>query len=380
MHVGMGIFVQGFDPEISDRHLLQSQLRLADRAEGWGFDSLWTPEHHFTRYHMMPNPAQFLTYMAGRTSHIRLGTMVMILPWHDPVRVAEEVAWVDQVSDGRMILGVGRGLGPIEFDNFRLEMGESRQRFVEYATAISGALDSGVIEADGELYKQPRAEIHPPATATFRGRTYASAVSPESARIMATLGYGLMLIAQKPWETVKKETAAYRELFIELNGCEPPAPILANYTTVHEDSERAKEMHTEYAMAYSHSTVDHYEFANTRIQEVNGYEYYAGLNRNIEKHGVEAFTKFLADLQLSGTPEELVEATVDRVRELDAGGVINVLSFGGMPEPVARANAELYAREVLPRLKAIDPGRDIARHGRGMVQSGGYVGSTHGKI
>lgn len=359
MHVGMGIFVQGLDESISDGDVLRSQLAIADQAEGWGFESLWTPEHHFTRYHMMPNPAQFLTYMAARTTTLKLGTMVMILPWHEPVRVAEEICWVDQVSNGRVILGVGRGLGPIEFDNFRLEMGESRQRFVEYATAISESLETGIIQADGELYQQPPAHIRPPAAATFRGRTYATAVSPESAKIMARLGYGLLLIAQKPWSTVKKETADYRDLFIEVNGYEPPRPILANYTTVHENAGCAREMHEQYAMQYARSTIDHYDFTNKRLQTVNGYEYYAGLNRNIEKHGLPAFNRFLADLQLSGTPDQLVEATTERVRELDAGGVINVLSFGGMSPEVAQANAELYARRVLPRLQAIDTDRVI---------------------
>lgn len=361
MHVGLGIFVQGVGDQRPDGDVVRSQLAIADRAEGLGFESVWTAEHHFTRYHMMPNPAQFLTYMAGRTSRVRLGSMVMVLPWHEPIRVAEEIAWCDTVSNGRVVLGVGRGLGPIEFDNFRLDMGESRQRFIEYATAISNSLETGFIEADGPLYHQPRSDIRPPAHTTFRGRSYATAVSPESAKIMARLGYGLMLIAQKPWETVKKETREYRDLFVEVNGHEPPSPILVNFTTVHEDAGRAQAMHDEFAMSYARSTIDHYEFTNPRLEHVNGYEYYAGLRRNIQKHGLPSFNKFLADLQLSGTPDELVEATTERVRELNAGGVINVLSFGGMTDEEANANLELYAREVLPRLQAIDTQRDICQ-------------------
>jgi alkanesulfonate monooxygenase SsuD/methylene tetrahydromethanopterin reductase-like flavin-dependent oxidoreductase (luciferase family) len=308
---------------------------------------------------MMPNPAQFLTYMAGRTTSLRLGTMVMVLPWHDPVRVAEEVAWLDSVSGGRVVLGFGRGLGSIEFDNFRLEMGESRQRFVEYATAISESFETGAMEHDGELYKQPHAELHPPAFRTFRGRTYASAVSPESAKIMATLGYGLMLIAQKPWDVTVRETAAYRELFREINGQEPPQPVLVNFTTVDPDPGRARELHDEFAMAYARSTIDHYEFTNPRLEHVNGYEYYAGLRRNIEKHGLPKFNRFLADLQMGGTPEELVEQTVERVRALDAGGVVNLFGFGGMPQEVAQRGYDVYTEQVLPRLREIDPHRDI---------------------
>lgn len=355
----MGVFFQNLEPGRSDHDVVARGLELADQAEPRGFGSVWTAEHHFTNYHMMPNPAQFLTYMAGRTTHVRLGTMVMVLPWHDPVRVAEEIAWLDSVSGGRVVMGLGRGLGSIEFDNFRLDMGESRQRFVEYATAISDSLESGAIEFDGELYKQPRAELHPPALTSFRGRTYASAVSPESAKIMATLGYGLMLIAQKPWEVTVRETAEYRELYQEINGVEPPQPVLVNYTTIDADPGRARELHEEYSVGYARSTIDHYEFTNPRLEHINGYEYYAGLRRNIEKHGLPQFNRFLADLQMGGTPEELVEQTVERVRELDAGGVINLFCFGGMPHEVAQRSLDTYVDRVLPKLLAVDPHRDI---------------------
>src|SRR6266550_8345420 len=108
MHVGMGVFFQGLERGRDDHQVVRDQLALADQAEALQFQSIWTAEHHFTRYHMMPNPAQFLTYMAARTRRVQLGTMVMVLPWHDPVRVAEEIAWVDSVSEGRVILGLGR--------------------------------------------------------------------------------------------------------------------------------------------------------------------------------------------------------------------------------------------------------------------------------
>jgi alkanesulfonate monooxygenase SsuD/methylene tetrahydromethanopterin reductase-like flavin-dependent oxidoreductase (luciferase family) len=353
------LFFQGLQPGRDDHAIVRDQLELADQAEARGFGSIWTAEHHFTRYHMMPNPLQLLTYLAGRTRLVRLGTMVVVLPWHDPVRVAEEAAWLDSVSGGRVVLGFGRGLGPIEFDKFRLDMGESRQRFVEYATAITGALESGVLRGDGPLYVQPDAELHPPPATTFRGRTYASAVSPESAKIMATLGYGLILIAQKPWKTTIAETAAYRELFVELNGHEPPAPILVNFTTVDPSPARAQELHDEYAMGYARSTIGHYDFTNERLEHINGYEYYAGLRANIVKHGLPKFNRFLADLQMSGTPDAFVEQTVERVRALDAGGVLNVLSFGGMPPEVARRNYDVFTEQVLPKLRGIDPHREI---------------------
>lgn len=359
MHIGAGFFFQGLSDTMSDQDVYRTQLGIADRCEPAGFQSIWTAEHHFNRYHMMPNPAQFLTYMAGRTQHALLGTMVMILPWHDPIRVAEEVSFVDTVSNGRMILGLGRGLGKIEFDGFKLDMGESRQRFIEYADAVSQSLETGVMEYDGQLFKQPRVEIRPNPAFSFRGRTYASAVSPESAKIMAKLGYGLILIAQKPWETVVRETTEYSALFEEVNGYEAPRPILVNLTTVDTDPSRAMDLHNEYTMAYARSTIDHYEFQNPHMEAINGYEYYAGLRKNIEKHGVLTFNRFLADLQIHGTPDQVIENTVERVRALNCAGVVNMLSMGGMPTDVAERNFRTYAEHVLPKLQSIDTFRQI---------------------
>jgi alkanesulfonate monooxygenase SsuD/methylene tetrahydromethanopterin reductase-like flavin-dependent oxidoreductase (luciferase family) len=77
---------------------------------------VWAIEHHFDDYTMCPDPAQFLTYMAGRTQKAKLGSMVIVLPWHDPIRVAEQISMLDHVSNGRFILGIGRGLARIEYD------------------------------------------------------------------------------------------------------------------------------------------------------------------------------------------------------------------------------------------------------------------------
>jgi len=77
---------------------------------------------------MIPDVVQFLTYMAGRTSRIQLGTGVIVLPWHDPVRVAEQIAMVDILSRGRLLVGFGRGAAKLEYDGFRIPMDEARER------------------------------------------------------------------------------------------------------------------------------------------------------------------------------------------------------------------------------------------------------------
>src|SRR5512134_334432 len=106
MHVGTGIVYQAIGAGRTDREVYQQELRLGDLAEPLGFDSLWGVEHHFTDYTMCPDVLQHLTYFAGRTSRIQLGSMVVVLPWHDPARVAEQIAMLDHMSNGRFVLGI----------------------------------------------------------------------------------------------------------------------------------------------------------------------------------------------------------------------------------------------------------------------------------
>ena len=354
MHVGMATFFQNLDGLHSDAEAYAHELSMADLAEPLGFDSVWAAEHHFTDYTMCPSVTQLLTWVAARTERVRLGSMVVVLPWHDPVRVAEEFSVLDHASGGRAILGIGRGLARVEFEGFRREMGESRRTFIESAEALLTGLETGFIEYDGELYRQPRVAIRP-RPRSFRGRTYASAVSPESARIMARLGVGLLIIAQKPWQTALAEIAEYREIYHELNGAEPPRPILVSFTAVHESEEGAREMYERYIMRYCRSTREHYEFANAGLADIPGYEYYGKLAGNIEKHGPETFARFLADLQVWGTPDQVTEQMIEHQRMLGSEGMIAVFSYGAMPYDVAKANIHLFAREVLPRLRARAP-------------------------
>ena len=373
MHVGLGLTFQNLIPGQTDTEVYRNELALAARAEASGFDSVWTPEHHFTDYMLTPNVVQFLSWVAARTTRVKLGTMVVVLPWHDPLRVAEGFALLDQLSEGRAIVGIGRGLGRVEFDAFRVNMAESRRRFTESAEAILVGLETGVMEYDGELYRQPRTEIRPRPYASFRGRTFASAISPYSIDLMARMGVGLLVIAQKPWETVKTELDGYRRRHLELNGEEAPKPVLNAFVAVSRDRAEAQRMRETYLQRYARSTVEHYEFDRVEFAAIEGYEYYAKLAANIAKHGVDKFNSFLADLQFWGTPDEVAERLVRAAEYLDVGALLATLCYGGMPADVARANYELFVGEVLPALKAHDVGGDIGvRYGQGpsAVQAG----------
>jgi alkanesulfonate monooxygenase SsuD/methylene tetrahydromethanopterin reductase-like flavin-dependent oxidoreductase (luciferase family) len=359
MHTGLGLQFANLDGVVTDADAYRRELDLAARAEDVGFDSVWTSEHHFADYQLTSQPLMFLSWVAGQTTRVRLGTMVTVLPWWDPVRVAEGFSVLDHLSGGRAILGIGRGLGQVEFTGFRVPMGESRRRFAEYSEAILEALETGYIEHDGELYRQPRTPIRPEPLASFKGRTFAAAVSPQSLELMARMGVGIMVIAQKPWETAEAELAAYRERYRELNGFEAPKPILVVVAGVSRDPAQVRRMREVYLQRWARSTVEHYQFDNVGFTEIEGYEYYGALANNIAKHGLERFNGFLADLQVWGTPEAVTEKLLDYVRRCDAGALVVPLCFGGMPADEARACFDLFAEEVLPELHRHDVGGDI---------------------
>ena len=353
MHVGSSTFFQNHRQAMTDLEVYQNELRLADMVEPLGFDSIWGVEHHFTDYTMCPDVLQFLSYMAGRTKTVQLGSMVVVLPWHNPVRVAEQFSVLDHLSDGRAIIGVGRGLARVEFDAFKLEMSESRTRFAESTKLLVQALEDGYAEFDGELIKQPRADIRPKPYKSFKGRTYAAAVSPESSLALAQLGLGMLIIPQKPWSEVEAELKSYREIFQEINGTPAPPPIVVGFTFCHEEEERAREMASEYVGNYWESIMDHYEFHSDHLKETKGYEYYGKFTEKIERYGDQDVKDFFLDLQVWGTPEQCYEkimATRDRV---GSESFLAAFSFGGMPYAEVEKSMRLFAETVMPRLKKV---------------------------
>ncbi len=359
MHVGMSVIFQNPGRRLPDAQVYAQDLALAHRAEDLGFESIWSVEHHFTDYTMCPNVFQFLSYMAGRTSTIRLGSMVAVLPWQDPLRVAEQIAMLDAMSGGRTILGLGRGTGRVEFEGFRVAMPEARARFAESAEMILAGLEQGWCEYDGQFVQQPRVDLRPRPEHTFRGRTYAAAISPESAEIMARMGVGLLIIPQKPWAMLAEELADYRAIFREATGAEPPPPMCAGWTFVDENADRAEELARKYIGGYWDSVVEHYEFNQDHLMNTPGYEFHGEMfNRLNAPGGSERMLEFFLGLQIWGTPQQVYDRIVTVQDNTHCDGFMGVFSYAGMPPEEADRSASLFAREVMPELQALAPPYD----------------------
>src|SRR5204862_7181945 len=136
--------------------------------------------------------------------------MVIVLPWHDPVQVAEEIAMLDNLLDGRQItLGLGRGAGRVEFEGMRIPMGESRGRFLEALEVLRRALRDESFSFDGEYYTIPQMSIRPRprSGAALLERMYCAWGSPETVPMAANAGLGALFIPPQSWEEDAQEAA-----------------------------------------------------------------------------------------------------------------------------------------------------------------------------
>ena len=201
-----------------------AEIQAADRL---GYDTAWVAEHHFSnQYGIMPDVFTYMGYLAARTTRIRLGTAVVTLPLYDPIRVVENMAFVDILSGGRVVLGLGSGYRPYEFEGFGRDFdpprrpgggdrSDPRRSCTSAASGTRGRTSGRSIEGDYEMFPVSEQQPHPPlfmAGATDRSIAYA-----------ARHGFGLMLSTLPSGDTLAKQIGLYRSHLTEA-----PAPLDRN--------------------------------------------------------------------------------------------------------------------------------------------------------
>src|SRR5713101_2721158 len=150
--------------------LFENRLKLAEAYDRLGLYALHVAEHHSTPLGMSPSPSVFLALVAQRTRRLRLGPLVYTLPLYHPLRLAEEICTLDQLSGGRLELGVGRGVSPLEIASFGIDPGKSQAMYLEAFEVVMKALDSRSVSFEGEHFQfrdapvilEPVQKPHPP--------------------------------------------------------------------------------------------------------------------------------------------------------------------------------------------------------------------------
>ena len=351
MQVGLQLGYQNLHG-IPDSEFFRRETQLGIEAEAMGFDFVAPVEHHFTDYAMCPDNFQVLTYIAAKTKTIKLMTGAVILPWNDPLRVVEKTIMLDILSEGRMLLGLGRGAARREFKAFRAELADAREMFDEAAVIIMQGLESGFVEADTKWYKQPRIEVRPRSQKSFKDRTSMVSMSPSSMEVAAKLGLKTIRFSQGQWAQALPEINKYRELFRRNHGRAAPPFIVCDFIACFESRRKVIDYTDRYFSKLFASVANHYEFGGEHFKSLPSYSTYVTLGElSAAAGGPEKAYKDYIQANLIGTPGEILEQHRARTAMVGDYDIVANFSYGGMPFEDVYDQAKRFADKILPQLK-----------------------------
>jgi alkanesulfonate monooxygenase SsuD/methylene tetrahydromethanopterin reductase-like flavin-dependent oxidoreductase (luciferase family) len=343
-------------PPRPDREVFGEELEIARIADDSGFDSVWTIEHHFTPYTMVTNPLQYLTYIAGITENVDLGTMVVVLPWHNPVRVAEDVNMLDAfLGEGReVILGVGRGLGRREYNGLGIDQNEARGRFDESLQVLKELLTTGRCDFDGEHFSVHGVRLRPQLTRDLSHNLWCAGGTPESVAIIAKNDVNPLIIPTTSLDTSLQVAKSYVTQRHEAGHGPAAHTKLALWTYVAETTEEAEAGAEQYMCEYSDSALRHYEMLGEHLKTLKGYEAYGAMS-DLLRENKSLFLRSFVESHPWGTPDQTIARATELAEAFGTNEIMFVFKYGSMPIDKARASMNLFAREVMPALKELSP-------------------------
>jgi len=345
------------EPRISDQQIYEEDLHLAGLVEPLGFDSYWAIDHHFGPYIMTGGAIQHLTYMAGKTERIDFGTMVVVLPWYDPVVVAEQISVLDNLLQGRRLtLGLGRGAAKREFDAYRVPMDQSRDRFAEALEVVKKALTEQWFSHDGQFFHIPETTIRPRPRNPQRlidGMRVAW-TSPQTLPITANAGLGMLMTNQKSWEEYRQDVRDFNAVRAG-KGWAPIQPTVVVNVACMDSEEEAWDIMRRHSAEAQDSVLRHYGWKDAeRFRQTKGYEQYAKFSEFANAKSIEEIGEHAARPQAWGTPDQVLEKLVNVQRTTSAEEVVLNFRFGNMPVGTAERSMRLFATDVLGRLHDVE--------------------------
>lgn len=296
-------------------------------AEALGLHASFVTEHHFTKIGQISATLNLLTWIAARTSTLRLGTAVIVLPWHNPVLLAEQAATLDLLSGGRLDFGVGKGYRHNEFSGFAMPPAEAESRFEEALSVILRAFTSNEpFSHRGRYWRFDEILVEPPPAQRPHPPLWMAASSAESIRACARRGGNLLLDQFAAPELIGERIALYRrELEAAGHVFDPMRVAVArNFWVAADAEERAAALHRQ-AQANERLLALSRGPASRPSSHILGYSDKPGAR---EAHA------------LIGTPDEIA-AKLAALR--DAGVDYVLLSGQG-----SRGNLRRFARDIMP--------------------------------
>ena len=210
MKVGLLQFFSWPDRKVPLPKVYQRALERIEVMERTGYDAVWLAEHHFTGYSVCPSVHLMATHIAARTERLRIGTAVTLAALYHPLRIAEEIAMLDLLSDGRVNWGAGRGFDLAEFANFGGEPAESAERFHEAVDIVLAAWTNERLHHRGVHYRFDGVEVLPKPVQQPHPPTWVAATSPEAIGWAASRGLSILMDPHSTHAEIARKRELYR--------------------------------------------------------------------------------------------------------------------------------------------------------------------------
>lgn len=337
---------------VSAVELYRQQIREIEHADELGFDHLWLYEHHVSPHGPMPSPNLMIAAAAKSTQRIRLGAMVNILPYRNPLLVAEEAAMLDVLLDGRLDMGIGRGLRPAEFDAFCMEQHESRVMFMESFEVIRRIWTETNFVHHGKYYHVDMSEpLGPPPVQKPHPPFLVSAQSEESLRFAAENDFPFAQI-DALIEDCERDQKFYREIQTAHGHKPRNRLIITREIYVADTLEQARQEAMPYLLQYWKLWERYTQFTGEGLMPDN-YDFWR--KRAPMLHAMDFEELNRRGMVMLGTPDMVAERIAEHMSRLNLYALACVFKFGGMPQDMTLRSMERFAREVMPRVAALRP-------------------------
>jgi len=344
--------------ERGERAVYHETLAELAMAESLGFETAWLVEHHFMpEYSHSSAPDLFLAAASQRTQQLRLGHAIVPLPYHHPVHVAERLATLDVLSDGRVEFGFGRGFSPREYTAFGVDMADSRRYTEESLAVLRQSFSGRPVSFSGQHFQLEDAAILPQVVQTPHPPLWMATVSPESFDLAARLGVGALVGPFKPWFMVREDLRRYRRSWEAEHGSGPPAygqnPQVAMTLGIHcAPDARTARAHARQGVEWFYERL----LGQTRPvlkRLYEGYEYYRRLGRFRPLLERAANLRLLDTLGMAvvGDPAHCRER-LGRLQEAGVDRLLLAFGAGAMPPAQVADGMRCFAEEVMPYLRA----------------------------
>ena len=303
------------------------RIQIMDKT---GYDAVWLAEHHFTDYSVCPSIHMMALQVANQTSNLRIGTAVSLAPFYHPLRLAEEVALLDVLTEGRVNWGVGRGFESTEFATFGIPIAESQERFREIVELVIAAWTHERLNWSGKHWQFDDIEVLPKPYQSPHPPVWVAASSPSAVEWAAQQGHSILMDPHSPHSAISNKWETYRDVLAanghSVAGRDIP---MARMIAVGKTSAEAEAI----ARRGAEWTVGAYETPVTNPK--------LGGNENASKV-VDPVEQYMKDIILYGTPEQIV----DKIQRLEEEMHLGYL----LCAPLSQSSFTLFTEQVLPKL------------------------------